>query len=98
MPENVSKRRGIERREAFLAALAELGGVGAACRAVDVSRSAYEKWRSRIPDFKERVDAARLKAGDGVEEEGWGDSFEEFRFRYFRHYVRSIVLLWCRLS
>ena len=83
---NASKRRGQERRELFLGALGELGEVGAACRAVGVTRSAYEKWRNRIPGFKERVDAARLKASVDGGEKGWDGSFEGCRHKYFGHF------------
>ena len=80
---NASRERGIARRERFLVTLVELGSVADALRSVGVSESAYEKWRQRIPDFKERVDAARVASG-GVQDE-WSGSFADFRFKYFGH-------------
>ena len=57
-----------------------------ACLIAGVTRSAYEKWRQRIPDFAAKADACRIKAleNTGVEIEE-DSSFQIFRREYFGH-------------
>ena len=50
-----------------------------------VTRSAYDKWRQRIPDFAERSDAIRERALREGGSEGWDGTFQSFRSKYFGH-------------
>ena len=81
---NAAKNKGESTRALFMEALHEHGKIEAACRIAGVTRSAYDKWRQRIPDFSERADAIRyeaLKRGDHP----WDGTFESFRGQYFDH-------------
>ena len=82
--QNVSKERGQKNREIFLEALAEHGTISKACSIAGVTRSAYDKWRQRIPDFAERADSARQSAhtSEKVSHDG---NFQTFREEYFGH-------------
>ena len=83
---NTAKDRGLKTRELFLEALANTGMIPDACLIAGVTRSAYEKWRQRIPDFSAKADAVRMKAlessGQPIEIDG---SFQTFRHEYFNH-------------
>ena len=68
---NVSKVRGQKTRELFLEGLAEHGTISKACTIAGVTRSAYDKWRQRIPDFAEKADAIRAKALKDGGVENW---------------------------
>ena len=52
---------------------------------VGVTRSAYEKWRQRIPTFAAKVDAIRLRFAEEGPPEEKGGSFQDFRSEYFGH-------------
>tara|TARA_B110001454_G_scaffold109631_1_gene103002 strand:- start:18337 stop:20061 length:1725 start_codon:yes stop_codon:yes gene_type:complete len=80
---NVSKSRGNKTRELFLEGLAEHGTISKACMIAGVTRSAYDKWRQRIPEFSERADSIREKALSNSGEENWDGSFQSFRSKYF---------------
>ena len=82
---NVSKVRGEKTRELFLEGLAEHGTISKACMIAGVTRSAYDKWRQRIPEFSERADAIRLKALTDGGKEDWDGTFQSFRSKYFGH-------------
>ena len=83
---NAAKDRGLKTRELFLEALANTGLVNDACLIAGVTRSAYEKWRQRIPDFGVKADAVRMKALESAGEETIADSsFQSFRKEYFDH-------------
>ena len=85
MTGNASKERGESNRRLFLEAIEHHGKINDSLAIVGVTRSAYEKWRQRIPEFAAKVDAIRLKfALEGPPEEKTG-SFEEFRFEHFGH-------------
>ena len=71
---NVSKVRGQKTRELFLEGLAEHGTISKACMIAGVTRSAYDKWRQRIPDFAERSDAVRERALREGGSEDWDGS------------------------
>lgn len=83
---NTAKDRGEQRRSLFLESLANTGLINDACQIAGVTRSAYEKWRQRIPDFAAKADAVRIKAlennGEEIEEDS---SFQSFRREYFEH-------------
>jgi len=51
-----------------------------------VTRSAYDKWRQRIPEFSERADAIREKALRDGGKEDWDGTFQSFRSKYFGHF------------
>ena len=75
---NASKDRGEKNRLLFLEALDETGVIATACGIAGVTRSAYEKWRQRIPDFAAKADAIRAAA---LEREGpreFDGSFDSF--------------------
>ena len=57
---NASKDKGILNRKVFLESLENNGKVADALIAPGVTRSAYEKWRQRFPDFAAKADAIRL--------------------------------------
>ena len=81
---NAAKDRGESTRALFMEGLREHGKIEAACRIAGVTRSAYDKWRQRIPDFAERADAVRheaLQRGD----QPWDGSFASFRGQFFDH-------------
>ena len=82
---NVSKVRGQQTRDLFLAGLAEHGIISKACMIAGVTRSAYDKWRQRIPEFSERADAIREKALREGGKEDWDGTFQSFRSKYFGH-------------
>jgi len=85
MTGNASKARGESNRRLFLEAIETHGKINDSLAIVGVTRSAYEKWRQRIPEFAAKVDAIRLKfAQEGPPEESSG-SFEDFRFEHFGH-------------
>ena len=80
---NTSKIRGENNRKLFLEALEQHGTIERSLSIVGVTRSAYEKWRQRIPNFSAKVDAVRIKfAENGPVEVGTG-SFQSFRSEYF---------------
>jgi hypothetical protein len=82
---NASKDRGEKNRLLFLEALDETGVISTACGIAGVTRSAYEKWRQRIPDFAAKADAIRAAA---LEREGpreFDGSFDSFRSDFFGH-------------
>lgn len=81
---NVAKDKGVITRTLFLEALHEHGKIEVACRIAGVTRSAYDKWRQRIPDFSERADSIRHDALTRGEEP-WDGSFASFRGNYFGH-------------
>ena len=81
---NVAKDKGAITRTLFLEALHEHGKIEVACRIAGVTRSAYDKWRQRIPDFSERADSIRHDALTRGEE-AWDGSFASFRGNYFGH-------------
>ena len=76
-------KESIERREKFLEVFRDVLSVKDTLAEVGVSKSTYEKWRSRYPEFAARVDV--LKQGivrtDTVPD--WQEGFAEFRLRYF---------------
>ena len=81
---NAAKDKGESTRALFMEGLREHGKIEAACRIAGVTRSAYDKWRQRIPDFAERADAIRheaLQRGD----QPWDGSFASFRGQFFDH-------------
>ena len=81
---NAAKDKGESTRALFMEGLREHGKIEAACRIAGVTRSAYDKWRQRIPDFAERADAVRheaLQRGDNP----WDGSFASFRGQFFDH-------------
>ena len=81
---NAAKDKGESTRALFMEGLREHGKIEAACRIAGVTRSAYDKWRQRIPDFAERADAVRheaLQRGD----QPWDGSFASFRGQFFDH-------------
>ena len=81
---NAAKDKGESTRALFMEGLREHGKIEAACRIAGVTRSAYDKWRQRIPDFAERADAVRheaLQRGDNT----WDGSFASFRGQFFDH-------------
>ena len=80
---NVSKVRGEKTRELFLEGLAEHGTISKACSIAGVTRSAYDKWRQRIPEFSERADAIRTKALADGGSKNWDGTFQSFRSHYF---------------
>ena len=80
---NVSKGRGQKTRELFLEGLAEHGTISKACMFAGVTRSAYDKWRQRIPEFSEHADAIREKALRDGGKEDWDGTFQSFRSKYF---------------
>ena len=82
---NVSKVKGQKTRELFLEGLAEHGTISKACMIAGVTRSAYDKWRQRIPEFSERADAIREKALRDGGKEDWDGTFQSFRSKYFGH-------------
>ena len=82
---NVSKVKGQKTRELFLEGLAEHGTISKACLIAGVTRSAYDKWRQRIPEFSERADAIREKALRDGGKEDWDGTFQSFRSKYFGH-------------
>ncbi|MEO1842304.1 MAG: hypothetical protein ABGY21_12480 [Pseudomonadota bacterium] len=85
MTGNASKERGESNRRLFLEAIEHHGKINDSLAIVGVTRSAYEKWRQRIPEFAAKVDAIRLKfAQEGPPEES-GGTFEDFRFEHFGH-------------
>jgi hypothetical protein len=81
---NVAKDKGITTRTLFLEALHEHGKIEVACRIAGVTRSAYDKWRQRIPDFAERADSIRQDALTRGEQP-WDGTFASFRGNYFDH-------------
>ena len=81
---NAAKDKGESKRALFMEGLREHGKIETACRIAGVTRSAYDKWRQRIPDFAERADAVRheaLQRGD----QPWDGSFASFRGQFFDH-------------
>ena len=81
---NAAKDKGESTRALFMEGLREHGKIEAACRIAGVTRSAYDKWRQRIPDFAERADAVRheaLQRGD----QAWDGLFASFRGQFFDH-------------
>ena len=83
---NTAKDRGLKTRELFLEALANTGMINDGCLIAGVTRSAYEKWRQRIPDFAVKADAIRMKALESTGKEIVPDrSFQSFRNEYFNH-------------
>ena len=85
MTGNASKARGESNRRLFLEAIEHHGKINDSLAIVGVTRSAYEKWRQRIPEFAAKVDAIKLRfAQEGPPEES-GGTFEDFRFEHFGH-------------
>ncbi len=82
---NPSKDRGEANRAIFLAGLEEHGKISKACAIAGVTRSAYDKWRQRIPGFAEKADAIRHKALLEGGAETWDGTFASFRGDYFGH-------------
>jgi len=80
---NASKVRGQKNRKLFLEALKEHGTIQQACAVVGVTRSAYEKWRNRFPDFAARADSVRVEALANGGSQNWDGSFQTFRGQYF---------------
>ena len=81
---NAAKDKGESTRALFMEGLREHGKIEAACRIAGVTRSAYDKWRQRIPDFAERADAVRheaLQRGD----QPWDGASASFRGQFFDH-------------
>ncbi len=85
MTENASKLVGEKNRKLFLEALEQQGTIQGACKIVGVTRSAYEKWRQRFPDFAAKSDALRNELAVGEPKKEWDGSFESFRSEYFKH-------------
>ena len=75
MAENASKLVGEKNRKLFLQALEDQGTVQGACNIVGVTRSAYEKWRQRFPEFAAKADALRnellIKGKNRVKNFSW---------------------------
>jgi hypothetical protein len=82
---NASKQRGENNRKLFLEALEQHGSIEDSLKIAGVTRSAYEKWRQRIPDFRAKADAIKLRfALEGPPETEVG-TFQDFRKEYFEH-------------
>ena len=82
---NASKQRGENNRKLFLEALEQHGGIEDSLKIAGVTRSAYEKWRQRIPDFRAKADAIKLRfAEEGPPDIDVGN-FQDFRSNYFGH-------------
>ena len=82
---NASKQRGENNRKLFLEALEQHGGIEDSLKIAGVTRSAYEKWRQRIPEFRAKADAIRLRfAEEGPPDVDVG-TFQDFRSQYFGH-------------
>lgn len=52
-------RAGQARREKFLELLPETGRIDATCERLGMSKSTYDKWRRKYPEFAAKVDIAR---------------------------------------
>ena len=85
MTQNASKDRGEKNRKLFLQALEDQGTVQEACNIVGVTRSAYEKWRQRFPEFAAKADALRNELSINEPKKEWDGSFKSFRGEYFGH-------------
>tara|TARA_B100000700_G_scaffold185865_1_gene204790 strand:+ start:8721 stop:10418 length:1698 start_codon:yes stop_codon:yes gene_type:complete len=85
MTQNASKDRGEKNRKLFLQALEDQGTVQGACNIVGVTRSAYEKWRQRFPEFAAKADALRNELSINEPKKEWDGSFKSFRDEYFGH-------------
>jgi len=85
MTQNASKDRGEKNRKLFLQALEDQGTVQGACNIVGVTRSAYEKWRQRFPEFAAKADALRNELSVNEPKKEWDGSFKSFRDEYFGH-------------
>lgn len=85
MTGNASKARGESNRRLFLEAIEHHGKINDSLEIVGVTRSAYEKWRQRIPTFAAKVDAIRLRFAEEGPPEEKGGSFQDFRSEYFGH-------------
>jgi hypothetical protein len=80
-----------KRREEFIDAVASGLSIRDTLRELNINRATYEKWRSRYPKFKARIDAARsIPVDDGVETgeapdigQRWAGSSADFAERYF---------------
>lgn len=80
-----------KRREAFIEAVSAGMTIKDTLRELNVQRGTYEKWRSRFPKFKARIDAARTIPVDEGTETGnppeigarWVGSSADFTQRYF---------------
>ena len=81
---NASKDKGILNRKVFLESLENNGKVADALIATGVTRSAYEKWRQRFPDFAAKADAIRLNFHTEKPDTEI-PAFEHFRSEYFGH-------------
>ncbi len=81
---NASKDKGILNRKVFLESLENNGKVADALIATGVTRSAYEKWRQRFPDFAAKADAIRLNFHNEKPDKDI-PAFEHFRDEYFGH-------------
>lgn len=55
-------------QEPFLAALPEVGSIRAACRRAKIHHSTFYAYCAEHPDFSAKVDAAKGKFGDHVED------------------------------
>ena len=85
MTGNASKAKGESNRKLFLEAIEHHGKINDSLEIVGVTRSAYEKWRQRIPEFAAKVDAIRLRFAEEGPPEEKGGSFQDFRSEYFGH-------------
>jgi len=85
MTGNASKAKGESNRRLFLEAIEHHGKINDSLEIVGVTRSAYEKWRQRIPEFAAKVDAIRLRFAEEGPPEEKGGSFQDFRNEYFGH-------------
>lgn len=77
---------GQDRRRKFLERLAETGSIDDGCDAAGVTRSTYQAWRKRDPQWTAEVDAIRSAvdvSAKGDPPRGWKGSFADFGREYF---------------
>lgn len=83
VPERPTKRRSARHNQAaFLEAFIAHGDIRQACETAGVTQKAYQRWRERFPEFKAKVDSARV----GLRERDSADpdvGFADFRLRFF---------------
>lgn len=66
----------------FLGHLENVATISEACRLAGITRSCYEKWRSRSPSFRAQADAVRL-GNPQVADLGFQGDFISFRKTFF---------------
>jgi hypothetical protein len=62
------RRPTVERKRAFLAALAEIGMVGRACRLAGCDRASVHRWRLNDAEFAAAFERAKAEAADPLRE------------------------------